>query len=224
MPVLHVLRVFVGERGEWGNRLGVFLDGAAVGAERRQEIAARLGFSETVFVEDRATGALRIHTPTVELAFAGHPTVGAAWLLAETGTAARTLRTVAGQVDARREGESAFVTARPEWAPEFEYRRLASAGEVAALTPAAAAGANLYAWAWTDEAAGEIRARSFVPKAGIAEDEATGSAALVLCARLGRPIVVRQGRGSSIHCRPAAGGLVEVGGRVELDEARDYPD
>jgi len=220
VPTLHVLRVFVNEKGEWGNRLGVFLDGAEVPEAERQPVAAELGFSETVFVENRTAGALRIHTPAVELPFAGHPAVGAAWLLAETGTPMETLRTPAGEVGARREGDSAHVSGRPEWAPEFEYRRLGSPAEVDELVPG---GANLYAWAWIDEAAGEIRARSFVPEAGIEEDEATGSAALALCGRLGRAIVVHQGRGSLIRCRPGAGGAIEVGGRVVLEETRDYP-
>jgi predicted PhzF superfamily epimerase YddE/YHI9 len=223
VPTLHVLRVFVNDRGEWGNRLGVFLDGAEVPEAERQRVAAELGFSETVFVENRAAGALRIHTPAVELPFAGHPTVGAAWLLAETGTPVETLRTPAGDVGARRENDSAYVSARPEWAPQFEYRRLETPAEVDALTPVESGAANLYAWAWIDETAGGVRARSFVPEAGIEEDEATGSAALALCGRLGRAIVVRQGRGSLIRCRPGAGGAVEVGGRVVREQTRGFP-
>ena len=86
MPELHVLRVFINEEDEWGNPLGVFLDGGAVPEERRQAVAAELGFSETVFVEDRAQGRIRIFTPGLELPFAGHPTVGTAWLLARKGT------------------------------------------------------------------------------------------------------------------------------------------
>ena len=58
MATLHVLRVFADEAGEWGNPLGVFLDGAEVPVERRQEVAADLGFSETVFVDDRGTRRL----------------------------------------------------------------------------------------------------------------------------------------------------------------------
>ncbi|HEU4944039.1 MAG TPA: PhzF family phenazine biosynthesis protein, partial [Solirubrobacterales bacterium] len=85
MPELHVLRVFVNEDREWGNALGVFVDGSAVAADERQPIAAELGFSETVFVEGRSEGRMRIYTPRVELPFAGHPTVGTAWLLAREG-------------------------------------------------------------------------------------------------------------------------------------------
>ena len=41
-----------------------------------------------------------------------------------------------------------------------------------------------------------MRARCFVDEAGIAEDEATGSAAIVLGDRLGRPVTIHQGQGS----------------------------
>jgi predicted PhzF superfamily epimerase YddE/YHI9 len=219
MPTLHVLRVFVNEESEWGNPLGVFLEGEQVAVRDRQGVAAELGFSETVFVDDPATGRLRIYTPLVELPFAGHPTVGAAWLLAREGVSVEALRLPAGEVEVRYAGQMTYVAARPEWAPRFEYRCLGSPAEVRGLS-AAGHEVNKYAWAWIDESAGTIRARSFVPEAGIAEDEATGSAAIGLCARLERPITVHQGHGSVLVCRPLAGGRIEVGGKVVLDELR----
>ena len=96
MATLHVLRVFGNEEGEWGNPLGIFLDGAEVSAERRQAVAHELGFSETVFVDGAARGAIRIFTPGLELPFAGHPTVGAAWLLGREGHPVEALRPPAG--------------------------------------------------------------------------------------------------------------------------------
>src|SRR4029453_4885830 len=68
MAELHVLRVFVAPEGTGGNPLGVFLDGAAVPEGRRQAVAADLGFSETVFVDDPRAGRVRIFTPAAELA------------------------------------------------------------------------------------------------------------------------------------------------------------
>ncbi|HET7052539.1 MAG TPA: PhzF family phenazine biosynthesis protein [Solirubrobacterales bacterium] len=219
MADLRVLRVFVNEDGEWGNPLGVFLDGERVPVAERQGIAAQLGFSETAFVEDRADGRLRIYTPEVELPFAGHPTVGVAWLLAHEGSPVQALRTIAGEIGVRNAGEDAFVVARPEWAPPFEYRQLRSPADVRRLDPAAA-GANTYAWAWIDEDAGTIRARAFAPELGIDEDEATGSAAIALCAQLGRQLTVHQGHGSILRCEPLADGTVELGGRTRLVESR----
>ncbi len=217
MPALHVLRVFVNEEGEWGNPLGVFLEGGQVTKQDRQSVAAELGFSETVFVDDPAAGRLSIYTPRVELPFAGHPTVGVAWLLAKERAPVETLRPPAGRVGVRYADEMTYVSARPEWAPRFEHRQLGSPAEVRGLSVTAPR-VNTYAWAWIDEPAGTIRARSFVPKAGIAEDEATGSAAIALCAKLNRPITIHQGHGSVLLCEPLADGRIEVGGKVILDE------
>jgi predicted PhzF superfamily epimerase YddE/YHI9 len=222
VPALHVLRVFVNEDAEWGNPLGVFLDGGVISEAERQGVAAELGFSETVFVDDRREGRLRIHTPQIELPFAGHPAVGAAWLLARDGLPVEILRPPAGEVSVRHAEDATYIAARPAWAPPFEYAQLDSSAEIRALS-ASAQTANTYAWAWIDEASGTIRARSFVPGAGIAEDEATGSAALGLCARLGRPLTIHQGHGSVLVCRPLADGRVEVGGNVALDEVREHP-
>lgn len=221
MPTLHVLRVFAGEDREWGNPLGVFLDGTAVPEAERQAVAAELGFSETVFVENRERGAIRIFTPEVELPFAGHPSVGTAWLLRREGTPVETLRPPAGEVGARADTRTAHVSARPDWAPPFEYVEYPDPAAIRKLTVSDWT-ENTYAWAWIDEAAGTIRARSFVPTAGIPEDEATGAAALALCARLARPITVHQGHGSVIACRPLDDGRVEVGGNVVLDQTREY--
>lgn len=221
MPILHVLRVFVNEDREWGNPLGVFLAGEEPAEDERQDVAAELGFSETAFVEAGPERGIHIHTPAVELPFAGHPCVGAAWLLAREGSPVDVLRPPAGEVGVRRDGDLAFIAGPSAWAPPFEYVQLDSPAGVRALR-ASELSANTFAWSWIDEAAGTIRARSFVPEAGIVEDEATGSAALALCARLGRPVTIHQGHGSVLLCRPLADGRAEVGGMVVLDEVREY--
>jgi predicted PhzF superfamily epimerase YddE/YHI9 len=217
MPELHVLRVFCGADGGGGNPLGVFLDGGAVPPGERQAVAKELGFSETVFVDDRATGALRIFTPGTELEFAGHPTVGTAWLLREVGTPVAALRPPAGEVTVRYDGDRTAVSARPEWAPPFNHHRLDSPEEVDALDGPPEGDEVGAAWAWEDEAAGLVRSRVFAIAYGIFEDEATGAAAVRLCALLGRAITIRQGRGSVIEARPLGDGRIEVGGRVALD-------
>src|SRR5262245_11587415 len=97
-----------------GNQLGVFLDGAAVPEDRRQATALALGFAETVFVDDAVAGAIRIFTPTTELGFAGHPSVGAAWLLRETGPPVAILRPPAGDLPVRHDETMTYVSARPE--------------------------------------------------------------------------------------------------------------
>ncbi len=72
-----------------GNPLAVFPDAGGLDKARMQRIAAELNLSETVFVlppDDAVHAArLRIFTPGVELPFAGHPTLGAAIMLARIG-------------------------------------------------------------------------------------------------------------------------------------------
>ena len=218
MPTLHLLRVFCSEDGSGGNPLGVFLDGSEVAPELRQGVAADLGLSETVFVDDAQSGEIRIFTPTDELDFAGHPTVGTAWLL--DGVDA--LRPPAGELAVHRDGEIVYVAARPEWGPPHDLIELSSAEEVEALDGPPEGYDLAMAWAWIDEGAGIVRARAFPVRIGIAEDEATGSAATKLCALLERPIDIRQGRASRILARPGADGFVEIGGRSVEDDVRSY--
>jgi predicted PhzF superfamily epimerase YddE/YHI9 len=226
MATLHVLRVFCAEDGTGGNPLGVFLDGGEVPPADRQAVAHELGYAETVFVDDRERAEVRIFTPEVELPFAGHPVVGTAWLMREQGSEPSVLRPPAGECPVAFESELAFVAGRPEWGPEFEFVQVDSPEEIDELSGPPDRAGNVSVWAWMNEEAGWIRARVFVPDVGVPEDPATGSAAIRLCAQLGRPIEIRQGPAaeSLIFARSAEDGegMVEVGGRVALDEVRDY--
>lgn len=222
MATLHVLRVFADEAGEHGNPLGVFLDGTEVPEERRQAVAHELGFSETVFVDDAPSGRCRIFTPGLELPFAGHPTVGTAWLLEREGHSTALLRPPAGDVEVRREGDLTFVAARAEWSPEWALIELGDPAEVEGLRDPPPGEELPYLWAWQDEAAGTVRSRCFSLEDGIGEDEATGSAAIMLCAELERDVTIHQGRGSRLYARYLGDGRAEVGGRVVLDERRDF--
>jgi predicted PhzF superfamily epimerase YddE/YHI9 len=218
---LDVLRVFAGPDGRGGNLLGVFLDAAAVaGAE--QPIAADLGYSETVFVYDRADARLRIFTPTLELPLAGHPLVGTSWLLHREGPAPTVLRPPAGEIPTWEDSGLTWIRGRPADAPPFDLVQLDSAQTIDALEGSPDGGGKTVAWAWIDESGGVMRVRAFLPDLGVAEDEATGSAALRLCAWAGRPVEIRQGVGSVIHARPAEGDRVDVGGHVERIERREY--
>ncbi|MGZ8665623.1 MAG: PhzF family phenazine biosynthesis protein [Solirubrobacterales bacterium] len=223
MADLHVLRVFANEEGDWGNPLGVFLDGGSVPESERQRVAAELGYSETVFLDDPERGALTIYTPAAEIPFAGHPLVGTAWLLARVGRPPALLRPAAGEVGVRIEGEGAFIDGRGDWSA-FHAVELEGTAQVDELRGSPeGTGGDVYAWAWIDEAAGTVRARSFAPDFGIPEDEATGSAALGLAVQVGRELTIHQGRGSVLLARALGGGRGSVGGRVVLDAERDYP-
>ncbi|MGW1405183.1 PhzF family phenazine biosynthesis protein [Streptomyces sp. NPDC002403] len=214
---IDVLRVFCGPDGRHGNALGVVRDGRTYpDRASRQELARRLGFSETVFVDDPERGHVDIYTPGLRLPFAGHPLVGTAWLLD-----LEILELPVGEVFARQDGEFSWITARPEWAPPRTLERYGSAAEVEALTGPPPGEGWLYVWAWEDEAGGRVRARAFPRRDdNIVEDEATGAAALLLSAELGRALNITQGRGSQILTAPAPDGTVEIGGRVALAAVR----
>ncbi|WP_078893673.1 PhzF family phenazine biosynthesis protein [Streptomyces sp. CT34] len=218
---VDVLRVFCGPAGAGGNLLGVVRDGAALpDPAARATLAAELGFSETVFLDDAARGTADIHTPSVRLPFAGHPLVGLAWLLRSQGRPPAVLRPPAGDVAVRHDGDLTWVRGRAEWVTHRTTEQYPSAAAVDAL-PAPPPGEGwLYAWAWLDEAAGVVRARAFPRRGdGIVEDEATGAAALLLTHQLGRPLDIRQGVGSQIRTRTYPDGTIEVGGRVRAEAA-----
>jgi trans-2,3-dihydro-3-hydroxyanthranilate isomerase len=68
-----------------GNGLAVFTDGRDLSEVDMQAIAREMNLSETVFVlpatSEDADVRIRIFTPAVELPFAGHPTLGSAFVL-----------------------------------------------------------------------------------------------------------------------------------------------
>ncbi len=213
---LRVLRVFTDADGSGGNPLGVHLAGAAVPPVHRQAEAARLGFSETVFVDDPERGVVDIRTPTMPLPFAGHPLVGVGWLLAREGAGPAVLRPPAGAVPTWTEGPRRWIRGRAAWAPPMVLWACASPAEVECLEGPPPGVGFAYCWAYLDEERGLVRARAFAEEAGIAEDEATGSAALRLAAALDRPLTIRQGAGSELRARPGPAGTTEVGGLVGL--------
>ena len=68
-----------------GNQLAVFTDARDVDDATMQELAREMKFSETVFVlppEQGGHAQIRIFTPAAEIPFAGHPTLGTAFVLA----------------------------------------------------------------------------------------------------------------------------------------------
>ena len=68
-----------------GNQLAVFTDARDLDELTMQALALEIGFSETVYVLPAREGGharIRIFTPVTELPFAGHPTLGSAFVLA----------------------------------------------------------------------------------------------------------------------------------------------
>ncbi len=214
----YVLRVFT-EGDEGGNHLGVVTDVTGLDPDAMQRIAAELGFSETIFVDWRQGGTpeVRIFTPARELPFAGHPLVGAAWVLTELGPDGPTrMHCAVGEVGVRREDEAVWIDVPLDQEVEtaedageivadldlppptaaawvrmplpYLLLEMASPQEVAAAPTPRGTGPMVYLYAWENDEA--VKARFFAPGVGVPEDPATGSAAVALAARLraaGRP-------------------------------------
>jgi trans-2,3-dihydro-3-hydroxyanthranilate isomerase len=89
---IHIVDVFT-EQALTGNQLAVVLDAGDIPAEVMQRVAREMNFSETTFVmapsQPGYAARVRIFTPGTELPFAGHPTVGTAWVLATQGLVPR---------------------------------------------------------------------------------------------------------------------------------------
>lgn len=225
MPIdVTVLRVFTDSDGRHGNPLGV-VDARTVQSTDHQRIAAELGYSETIFIDlpepGTNTASARIYTPAVELPFAGHPTVGAAWWLRDRGTPVHTLHVPAGIVQITYEGDLTAVSARSEWAPDFAIYDLDSIDDVLAADPDDYSDdVEHYLWAWIDKDRGEIRSRMFAAHLGVPEDEATGAAAVRITDYLSSDLTIVQGKGSVIHTKWSPEGWVRVAGRVVDDGSR----
>ena len=134
MPAIlyRLLNVFA-ESTFGGNPLAVIEDGSALSDEEMQLVARQFNLSETTFLlpSDRAAARVRIFTPTYEMAFAGHPTLGSAQVVRElfrTGDAFE-LEMKAGLIPVRCAGGRWTLNANtPTWRP-----MQASPAELAAM-------------------------------------------------------------------------------------------
>jgi trans-2,3-dihydro-3-hydroxyanthranilate isomerase len=207
----HVLRVFTrGDDG--GNHLGVVNDVVGLSPEGMQSIAAGLGFSETVFIDwtDAADDPIvRIFTPADELPFAGHPLVGASWVLSALGPMATgRIRTGAGSVEYLVDGDVVTVrcdidirvvepndvaavataagmpepvsTMRLGLPKEYQLAEYGDFDKVATLAPDMEALTGRFGFLAYARRGDEVKARFFAPGTGVDEDPATGSAAVAL--------------------------------------------
>lgn len=199
---VDVVRVFTRGR-DGGNHLGIV--GRVLDPDPMQAIAAAVGFSETIFLDpDEDEPTVRIFTPTAELPFAGHPLVGVTWWLYQRDRRPVVLHAgigpvQVGAVDAMAEFvvdlgrpvhldqtppvglEAATDVAVVEMPRAYVVCELPSTEAVSAVVPDAGWG-EVYVWARMP--GGRVHARFFAGGLGVAEDPATGSAAVALVERL----------------------------------------
>jgi trans-2,3-dihydro-3-hydroxyanthranilate isomerase len=124
--------VFTGNPLE-GNQLGIFLDGRGLDTAMMLKATREMNYSETVFFlppehaepeHPEADARVRIFTPAGEIPFAGHPTLGSAWVIGEAlGKNTVTLQLGVGNVKVELEREGDVITFGrmsqpiPTWGP-----------------------------------------------------------------------------------------------------------
>ena len=100
----RILNVFtVGDDPFSGNPLCVFEDATGLSDKDMQDLARQLNLSETTFITPGGadvSATVRIFTPSYEMPFAGHPTLGSAYVVRELSSAKDTvlLRMAAGDI------------------------------------------------------------------------------------------------------------------------------
>jgi len=110
-----------------GNPLCVFENGEGLETETMQALARQLNLSETTFIlpSTRASARVRIFTPNYEMPFAGHPTLGTAYVCRALGLAgdSLTLEMPAGLIPVRGEGDRFTLQANPPTWRELDEPR-----------------------------------------------------------------------------------------------------
>lgn len=130
-----------------GNPLCVFEDGRGLDDATMQALALQFNLSETTFVlpADNATARVRIFTPTFEMPFAGHPTLGTAHVVRELrGSGDQvTLAMKAGVIPVAAQGDVWTLTAN---APKHRGPGVVNAdlASMLGLSPADVAGTPLW--------------------------------------------------------------------------------
>jgi PhzF family phenazine biosynthesis protein len=123
----RIVNVFAREGRLTGNPLCVFEDGSRLDGETMQALARQFNLSETTFVlpSSRANAHVRIFTPSYEMPFAGHPTLGTAHVVRAMGRGgdALTLEMKAGIIPVSARGERWTLQAVPPKARAFEMMR-----------------------------------------------------------------------------------------------------
>lgn len=132
----YIVDVFA-EKPYAGNQLGVFRHAAGLSGEQMQRIAKELNFSETTFIlsdEPKDGGYdVRIFTPGSEVPFAGHPTLGTAFIIRKEiireAVPEITLNLGVGQIPVRWEDDGSglmWMTQKPPaFRSKFEPSRIA---------------------------------------------------------------------------------------------------
>lgn len=214
---VHILRVFVDEKGKFGDIAPVIIDeGKKISDAERQALAIKLGAAETVFVNDLANADISIMHLQGEVDFAGTPALGVAWLLARLQhRPIAIMKGRKGDIVISHDSDLTWVRTSLATMPPWHHTQLDDAEAVEAIKlEETASMEHTMVWAWIDERKGLIRARTFAPDWDIPEAQGNGSGSMMLAAMLNRDIEITHGEGSVIFAKPAPDNCADIGGRV----------
>lgn len=214
---IHTVRVFVDKDGKYGNPVGIVIDEQKkLDTEKRQSIAKKTGYSESVFINDIDTGTVSIFNPKHEVSFAGHALVGTAWFINNIQKRPIiSLTCDGGKIFTWQKDELTWIRANLSILPPWNLEQLKDTEAVENLSNMATK-KHTIVWAWINKEKGTIRARTFAPDWGIPEDEANGSGSMLLSSKLNRKLEIFHGKGSIIYSQPFEKIFVDVGGRVNF--------
>ena len=128
----RILNVFARQGRLTGNPLCVFEDGRGIDDATQQALARQFNLSETTFIlpSEKATARVRIFTPSYEMPFAGHPTLGTAHVVRSLrgGGDAIELEMKAGVIPVRASGDRWTLEAGAPRSREVSQSRAELAG------------------------------------------------------------------------------------------------
>jgi PhzF family phenazine biosynthesis protein len=163
----RILNVFAREGRLTGNPLAVFEDARGLDDATMQALARQFNLSETTFIlpSSAATARVRIFTPSYEMPFAGHPTLGTAHVVrALKGGDSVTLEMQAGVIPVEAQGDVWTLGAnRPRWREVSEPREELAA--MLGLAPADLAERPLWVNAGKEQLVVPVRAAEAVRRA-----------------------------------------------------------
>ena len=208
------------EKGKFGNPVGIVVDEKKeINPQDRQRITARLGFSESVFINNINTGTVSIFNPKKEVDFAGHALVGTAYFITNSiDKPFSFLECRGGHILTWQENETTWIRASLKNTPPWYHEQLHDPSFVEKLSIShTTRKKHTMVWAWLDQNKGIVRARTFAPDWGIPEDQANGSGSMQLAVLLNQNLEIHHGEGSVIYAKSIKTGYAAVGGRVVYD-------
>ena len=220
---VNILSAFVNSENEFGNPVGVVLDEKQeLSSEDRQKVAAKIDFSETVFIDSSGYNKTTMFNPIKEVKFAGHALIGTSYFVNRVlKKEVSFIDCKGGHVKTWQESDLTWIEANLEGTPPWKHKEFKTPHEIEHLsTSVISEFEHTMVWAWIDKQKGIIRARTFAPDWGIPEDQANGSGSMQLASMVGRKIEIKHGDGSIIYAELLGNNVAKIGGRVVADKTK----